>query len=68
MSWGVDDSFFASYTNINPIMGIILCLSQLRNNLIIREVDLPLDPKFIWKKKGIKNPETDPEAWVHVAD
>lgn len=67
MSWGVDDSFFASYTNIHPLMGIFLVLSQPRNHLIIKELDLPLDPKFVWKKYGITNPEEDPHAWEYVA-
>ena len=44
MSWGIDDTFFASYTNIHPLVGILLFISQPRNNLIIRELDLPLDP------------------------
>lgn len=67
MSWGVDDSFFASYTNIHPVVGIILFLSHWRNRIIIRELDLPLDPKFVWKKYGIKDPENDPDAWKYVA-
>ena len=67
MSWGVDDSFFASYTNIHPLMGILLVLSQPKNNLIIKELDLPLDPKFVWKKYGVTHPEEDPHAWEYVA-
>lgn len=67
LSWGLDDSFFASYTNINPLMGIFLFLSQVRNNLIVSEIQEPLDPKFIWKKYGVTNPESDPKAWEYVA-
>lgn len=67
LQWGIDDTFWACYTNIHPLMGILLFLSQLRNNLTVHELDLPVDPKYVWKKYGITNPETDPEAWTYVA-
>jgi hypothetical protein len=48
-------------------MGILLTLSQLNNTLIVKELDQPLDPLFVWKKYGIKDPENDPKAWECVA-
>lgn len=67
MSWGVDDSFFASYTNINPLMGILFFISQWKNNLIVKELKEPLDPHFVWKKYGVTDPESDPRAWEYIA-
>ena len=65
LTWGQDDSFFATYTNIHPLMGILLFLSQMKNTLVVKELDLPLDPLYVYKKYGVK--ESDPEAWSYVA-
>jgi len=42
-------------------------LSQASNNLIINEVDLPLDPKFVWKKYGVEDPLNNPDSWRYIA-
>jgi hypothetical protein len=63
--WGKDGHFYCSYTNIHPLVGIMLSCSNLINHLTFHEVDLPLDPLYVYKKYGVD--KNDPEAWSYVA-
>lgn len=58
--------FLNSFTNIHPLVAIVISIGQLYNKITIHEVEEPLDPLWVAEKHGVS--EDDPEFWKYFAN
>lgn len=58
--------FRNSFTNIHPLVSLLISLGQFDSRLVIHEIEEPLDPLWIAEKRGVDI--NDAEFWRHFAD